>query len=83
LFKTQQNIFCFRSESKIDVIPIPDEKVSVRQVINGLDYNEDIHNGSNEDELIEKIIEKLLPKIKEIVAKEKNGDNSGILTPAR
>ena len=60
------------------------EKVSVRQVIDGLDYNEDINNGSsNEDELIEKIIEKLLPKIKEIVAKEKNEQSSEILTPSR
>ena len=60
------------------------EKVAVRQVIDGLDYNEDIHNGSgSEDELIERIIEKLLPKIKEIVKKEQNGESTAVLPPSR
>ena len=60
------------------------EKVAIRQVIDGLDYNEDIHNGSgSDDELIERIIEKLLPKIKEIVKKEKNGESTEIVPQSR
>ena len=60
------------------------EKVAIRQVIDGLDYNEDIHNGSgSEDELIERIIEKLLPKIKEIVKKEQNEESTAVLPPLR
>ena len=53
----------------------------VRQVIEDLDFNNDINTGiGNEDELIEKIIQKLLPKIKEIVKNEKSSE---ILTPSR